>query len=109
MDHDSPGKVQPPHLADPPAHPPNPMGDGVINQGTPQKSEDEKGFELHALGDGPHQQGRGNDGKHGLINHERLMGDGLRVIRIGQQPDPLQAQPGEVADDSSTLGPKARL
>ena len=77
--HRAPGKVQGPQVLEPAAVSPDPVGHRVIDQRGPQEHEHQKGTELQALRPGPGDQRRGDDGKHGLKNHKRHVGNGFRI------------------------------
>jgi hypothetical protein len=76
------------------------VGERVIDESRPDKREDEEAAELDALGEGAGDEGGGDDGEHELIDHERLVGDGGGVIRVGLQADPPETDPGQAPGDA---------
>ncbi len=53
-----PRKIEGPDAPQPPPCSPYPVSYGVIDEGRPQEREEDKGGELHPLGEGAHHQGR---------------------------------------------------
>ena len=53
-----------------------------VDDERPQSGEQQHGAEFHALGERAGDQRRRDDGEHQLIDHERLLRNGGRVIRI---------------------------
>ena len=74
VDYGTAGKVQYPHVTQPPAITPDPVRNRCINEGQPEPHEPEHGGELHSFGKRTDDQCRGDDGKRHLEGHE----DGLR-------------------------------
>ena len=96
VDDGAAGKIQGPQALEPAAVTPDPVGHRIIDQGGPEDHEDQKSAEFHALGKGAGDQGRGNDGKHGLVNHEGLMrnGFGIGLEGFGAHPHAGPDNPG---------------
>lgn len=92
-------KVQPAELIRPPGRVPRPAGDGVIDDGGPDKHEDDAWKHAAALGDGTHGECDGDSAKHALIDGEEEVGDAGRAHR-GLREDILEAEVGEVADEA---------
>ncbi len=63
--------------ADSPDH----VGHGAVDEQRPEGEKDGHGAELHAFGEGAGDEGRGDDGKHELVDHVGLLGDGGRSSR----------------------------
>ena len=82
------------------------MTDRVIDQEGPAQTEDEKGTEAHPFGKGAGDQRRGDDGKHALIDHEDIVGNGGRVMGARLGRDPAQGKKGEIADQAAHVRAK---
>ena len=93
-------EVERTHGVQPAARTPNPVRQRVVHEGGPQQAEQHEGLEPLALGEGPRDQRRGDHGKHHLKDHEGLVGDRRRIGRVGREPDAVQAQPGQAADQA---------
>ncbi len=104
MDDDSAGKIEGAQLSHPAAHPPDPVGQRIIDQGGPEDRQDEERGELHPFRKGADDQGRGDDGEHRLKDHKHEMGNGGGVVCVGGASHPLQSRPFQGADD-----PPARI
>ena len=105
-----PGEVEGAQVVQPAVRAPHPVGDGIIDERRPEQGEHREGGKLHPLRKRAGDERRGDDREHHLVDHEELVGNGGRVVRVRRQPDPLQAEPGQVADERCpTSGPKARL
>ena len=101
VDHRAPGEIQGPQVLEPAAVTPDPVGHRTVNQREPQNHEHQKRAELQALGKGAGDQGRGDNREHALIDHEGLMGNGLRISLKGFETHPGQTHPIQVADEVS--------
>ena len=99
--HRAAGEIQGPQVLQPAAVTPDPVGHRTVNDGEPEDHEHQKSAELHALGKGAGDQGRGDDGKHGLVDHEGLMGNGFGIGLEGLKTHPGQTDPIQVADEVS--------
>ncbi len=96
------GEVQRPKVdPDPAAGPPDPVGDGIVDEGRPEQGEDEVGRELHPLGERARDQCRGDDREHELEDHEELVRDRRRVIGVGRQAHAPQPRPLQAADEAA--------
>ena len=99
MDNDPAGEIERPEVPEPAARPPDPVGERIVDQRRPEKREDQEGRKLHPLRERPDDQRRCDDRKHRLEDHEGLVGDGGRVIRVRQAADEIEARPFQAADD----------
>ena len=108
MDDDPAGEIQRPEIAEPAPGSPDPVRQGIVDQGRPQDGEDEKGREFHPLREGADDQGRRDDGEHRLEDHEDLMRDRRRIVGVGLPADEVEPRPLQAADDPDPVsGPKA--
>ncbi len=90
-------RIQQPALA------PHHVRHRVVHQQRPQRQEQQHGAEFHPLRKRPGDQRRRDDGKHQLVDHERLVGNGGRVIGVRLQPDALQEEVVETANEAMPL------
>ena len=92
VDHGAAGEVQDAQVVQPAALAPDPVGQGVIDQGHPDQAEEEKGLEPHPLHKGPGDQGRGDHREHHLEGGEEPVGNGLGVVGVGGRADAVEPQ-----------------
>ena len=81
MYHQAACKIQNRHIKG--GHPtaaPYPVADRVVDQYGPQQTENRKGGKSYPLGKGSGDQGRSNDCKHALVNHEHGLGNRGSII-----------------------------
>jgi len=81
--------------ADAPDH----VGHGAIDEQRPEGEKDGHGAELHAFGEGAGDERRRDDGKHELVDHVGLLGDGGGVVGVGSEADAAQEDVFEAADE----------
>src|SRR6185295_5779953 len=81
---------------------PHHMSHGIVNQEGPKHHEKRHRTELHPLRESTSDERRGDDGKHELVNHEGLMGDRRRIVRLWLQRHASQKQMLEIADEAGT-------
>lgn len=65
------GKVETSHLVRPAARIPSPAGDGVVDDGGPDKHEDNAGQHTAALSDCASGEGDGDGREHALVDGEK--------------------------------------
>ncbi len=94
MDGGTAGKVQGAELQEPASTTEYPVGHRVVHESGPQEDEDEEGAELGPLGEGAGDEGGGDDGEHGLEDHEGFMGYGRGVGVGGLHAHVLEPKPG---------------
>ena len=82
--------------ADAPDH----VGHGAIDEERPEGKKHSHGAELHALGKGAGDQGRGDDGEHELVDHVGLLGNGGGVVGVRCETDAAQEEVLEAADEA---------
>ena len=87
---------------------PDPVGQGVIDQGDPDEAKKQEGLKTHPLHEGPGDQGRSDPREHHLEGGEEPLGDRLGVIGIGGHAHPGQSQVVEAADDPPDIPPKGQ-
>src|SRR5438094_447074 len=75
----APGVIATSPATAPLALPPDPVRQRVIDKRRPQESEQQKCLKLHALGEGPGNQGWRNGCKHALENRIGQMGNGVSI------------------------------
>src|SRR4030042_715777 len=88
MDDKAPSKIKGAKISDPAAHTPNPVGKRVIDKCCPKNEENKIGLKLKPFSKCAGDQGRSNDSKHHLKNHECLMWDGGCIIGICVETNP---------------------
>jgi hypothetical protein len=93
-------EIQRTHLPDEATDSPYPVAHGVIHKCGPEQGEHDERHEAHALRERADDQRRRDDREHHLEDHERLVRNCGRVIRIGIQADALQAKPVQVPDEA---------
>ena len=108
VDDRAPGEIQGPQVLEPAAVTPDPVGHRTIDQGDPEDHEHQKSAELHALGKGAGDQGRRDDGEHGLVDHEGLMGNGFGIGLERLGPHPHEAEVIQVADEVAHVRAKGQ-
>src|SRR6185437_9353393 len=81
---------------------PDHVGHGRVDDDGPEGEENSHGAELHALGEGSHDERRGNDGEHQLVDHEGLEGDGGGVVGVRRQADRVEKQMVQAADEGGS-------
>ena len=91
VDHRAAGEVERPHLAEPAdgsglavglgIDRPDPVGQRVVDERGPQQDEQAVRPEADALGEGPADQGRRDDGEHALVHAV----DEDRDVRAGEE------------------------
>src|SRR5690606_40880770 len=76
-----------------PATTPDPVGERSVDERRPCKAEDHEGLEALALGEGPGDERRRDDGEHHLEGNERHRRDVTREIvrHDAPQPDEIEA------------------
>ena len=77
-----------------PALAPHHVRHGRVHDQRPQHHEQRHGAELHALGEGPADERRSDDGKHQLVNHEGLQRNSGGVGGLRRGADAVQEQRG---------------
>ena len=97
VNHRATGEVEHPHVLQKAAYAPDPVGNGIVHEGRPQQGEDQERGELHPLGERADDQGRRDDREHGLKDHEDLVRNRGRVVRIRSRSHAFQAQPTKTA------------
>src|SRR3989337_26211 len=103
-----PAKSRAPRPRVPPADPPDPVGDRVIDEKRPEADEQQKGRELDPLRERPCDERRGDDGKHRLVDHEGLVGNGRPVVRVRFEPHTPESEPGQVPDQALHVRAKGK-
>ncbi len=88
--HGAAGEIQRPQDVQPAALAPDPVGQGIIDQGHPDEAEDQKGFEAHPFHKGPGDQSRGDHREHHLEGGKEPVGNGLGIVRVGQGPHAVE-------------------
>src|SRR5438309_1988096 len=104
VNHSSACKIQRTQISQPPSDRPDPVSQGIVDEGGPKKNERQKGTELHPLHEGPGDQRRRDHGKHKLKHHKGLMWNCCAIVSIGVQPDPTEPQPLEASDQVCLVG-----
>lgn len=98
------GEVDDAELEEPAARAPDPMGDGEVDDGDPERDEQGPGGELDPVGEGAADQCGGDDGEHQLEDGEDVDGDRVAVPELGDT-DPAEADVVRVpADDGADVG-----
>ena len=59
-----PAKSRRAQIPHPAAHSPDPVGQGIIDEGRPEDRKDQKGGKFHPFRKGADDQGRRDDGEH---------------------------------------------
>ena len=101
--HGAAGEIQDPQGVQPAALAPDPVGQGIIDQGHPDEAEEQKGLEPHPFHEGPGDQGRGDHREHHLEGGEEPVGNGLGIIRVGGGPHAVEPQKVEPADEAADV------
>ena len=91
------------------AYAPDHMGHGAVDEQRPERKKYRHGAEPDALGKGPSNQGRRDDGKHHLVNHEGLLGDGAAVVGVGRERDAAQEDVLKAADEAVSCSKCQRI
>src|SRR2546427_11723729 len=100
MDDQPASEVDDPEGLKPPADAPVPMGDGHVDEGRPGDDVDHERLEPDPLREGADDQGRRDCGELQLKGEIEKLGDGVRVSRIGCSSDIVQAEIGEVPNET---------
>jgi len=79
------------------------VGEGEVDEEQPGDEEDHPGLETHAVGEGPRDQRRGDDGEHHLVNEEHEHRHALVAGDPHVDIDALEEGPVEVADDAGPV------
>ncbi len=106
VDHQPAGKIEDPAGREPAAGPPDPMTDRIVDHDGPEQGKDHEGGEAHPFGKGAGDQGRGDDGKHALIDHEYVLRDGGGIGGAGVRAHGVQAEPGQAPHHPLQIGAK---
>ena len=72
---------------------------GKYTKNAHSDGEHHHGAKAHALGERSGNQRRRDDGEHELVDHERLVGNGGGVERVGGRSNVAQEQVAQVADE----------
>ena len=83
--------------AEPSARTPDPVADGIVDERGPQQRKEHVCLELHALGEGTADDGRGDDRKHELEDDEDIVRD--REPRHGRRADAREQDVVEATDE----------
>jgi hypothetical protein len=75
-----------------------------VHEEHPQDGEHHHGAKAHALGERAGNQRRRDDGEHELVDHERLVGNGGGVERVGFGSHAAQEEVAQVADERVARG-----
>src|ERR671930_272285 len=75
------------------------MGDGIIDEGGPQKDKDNQGSEANAFDEGPNDKCWCDNGKHSLEGHIGKMRN-CRGIGAWPVTDAIQAKPAKSTDQA---------
>ena len=102
--HSAAGEIQDAHDVQPAALAPDPVGQGVIDQGHPDKAEDQKRLEAHPFHKGPGDQSRGDHREHHLERGKEPVGDGLGIVHVRQGPHAVEPEKVEPADEAADIG-----
>ncbi len=92
-----------------PAHAPDHVGHGAVDEKRPERKKDGHGAELHALSEGAGDEGRGDDGEHELVDHVGLLGNGGGVVGVGSKPNAAQEEVLEAADEEVAVAEGQRV
>ena len=96
-----------------PVHPspnsPHHVGDRKIDDDHPSHTKDQQSTESHPLGDGAHDQCRGDDREHHLIHGEDIVGDPWAVVGIGVGIDSREPRPLETTKPRRPGGKTDRI
>ena len=99
--HNPPGEIHRTQLVQDAAMSPDPMCHRIVHDRYPEQAEEDERFEPLPLGERPRDQGRRDHREHRLIDHERLVGDRRRMVRIRLEADAVQPDPIEAADTNT--------
>jgi hypothetical protein len=102
VNHDAAREVEHAHLGHPAAVAPNPVGQGIVDQGRPQQREQRIGRELEALGVGARDERRRDDGEHHLIGEEQHVRNGVALP--WRQIHTAHEREGQTADEPAVIG-----
>src|ERR1019366_5194997 len=91
------------------ANAPDHVGHGTVNKNGPEGKIERHGAELHALGEGAGNEGRGNDGEHELVDHVGLFGNGGGVVGVGGKADAAQEKMLKAADEGVAVAKGQRV
>ncbi len=78
---------------------PDPVGDRAIDQDVPERHEQQEARELHPLGEGAGDQGRGDDGEGQLVAEEQELRQALGQAVGRVRPHAVQKDRIEAADE----------
>src|ERR1017187_1165404 len=113
VDYGATGKIEAGNVAasgvEQSANAPHHVGHGTVNKNGPEGKIERHGAELHALGKGAGDEGRGNDGEHELVDHVGLFGNRGGVIGIGGKADAAQEKMLKAADEGAAVAKGQRV
>lgn len=98
VDGSTAGEVETASLVGPAGDVPDPVGNWVINDGGPDKDEEDHGEEAATLGSGTNSKGGGNGGEHTLENAEHNIGN-CGVAHGGFDIDTTQEGIGKITNE----------
>ena len=102
----SPREIERTQIMNPSSDSPNPVRDRGVDERRPQDNEHEVRLKPKALRKCAGNKSGSDDSEHHLKNHEQLMGDRRRIVRIRFQPDAAQSSPLQTADNMSDIRPE---
>lgn len=94
------GEVEPTEFKGPAVGIPGPVGDGVVDDGSPDEDKDEGGQHTATVGDGADSEGGRNSGEHALVQTEEQVGY-LGAADAGLAQHLHEAEVGEVTDEGA--------